>query len=80
MAVECHSGGSVFNISCACDCRLCECDNADGNAAPVRTSSGVLPLTRETSYRVGSVGQDCQLLLWDFIISDNDTGACMDQR
>ncbi len=42
---------------------------------PVRTSSGVLSLTRETTYRVGSVGQDCQLLLWDFTISDDYTGA-----
>lgn len=61
-------------------CRQCEAGSADGSAAPVRTSSGVLSLTRETSYRVGSVGQDCQLLLWDFIISDDYTGASMDQR
>lgn len=30
----------------------------------------MLSLGRETTYRVGSVGQDCQLLLWDFVITD----------
>lgn len=60
-------------------CRQCESGSAEASAVPVRTSSGVLSLTRETTYRVGSVGQDCQLLLWDFIISDDYAGACMDQ-
>lgn len=59
--------------------RQCEAGSADSGAVPVRTSSGVLSLTRETSYRVGSVGQDCQLLLWDFIISDEYTGDSMSQ-
>ena len=68
------------DVGDGCDCRQCEAGSADGSAASGRTSSGVLPLTRETPYRVGSVGQDCQLLLWDFIISDDYTGACIDQR
>lgn len=52
-----------------------QCETGSAKAVPVRTSSGVLSLTRETTYRVGSVAQDCQLLLWDFTISDDYTGA-----
>lgn len=79
-AVRCHHRSSVCITFSGCDCRLGDFDSANGNADPVRTSNGVLPLTRDTTYRVGSVGPDCQLLLWDFVISDDDTRACMDQR
>ena len=39
----------------------------------------MLSLTRETTYRVGSVGQDCQLLLWDFTISEDYPDLSRDQ-
>ena len=70
---------NLSQTSDGCHCRQCEAGSADGMEVAVRTSSRVLPLTREATYRVGSVGQDCQLLLWDFIISDDYTEACMDQ-
>ncbi|KAL3163307.1 hypothetical protein ABBQ32_009698 [Trebouxia sp. C0010 RCD-2024] len=72
-------GHSSWVTQVAFDPWQCESGSAEASAVPVRTSSGVLSLTRETTYRVGSVGQDCQLLLWDFIISDDYAGACMDQ-
>ncbi len=29
-------------------------------------------MTQQTRYRIASVGQDCQLLLWDFVEEEDD--------
>lgn len=59
------------SASVGCGCRESEQGSSTSDMQASPSLNGVAA-AQQTRYRIASVGQDCQLLLWDFVEEEDD--------